>query len=370
MNTAIPVIAITGGPCAGKTTFLARARQFLEDHGYYVVTLPEVATLLIDGAGIKPSAPIWRNAMSFQELVLTMTLGNEDTILDVLSRQNFDRKVAVLADRGALDGMAYIGRPAFSELLELCGKSLGQIMERYVGVLYFVSAADGAESFYSTESNAARYEKTVAEALERERATRIVWNGHNHVTYIDNRTDFEGKMVRGLQALARLLGIPQPVEKERRFLVHSMPGIPEHAVSVQITQDYLFPLGAAVRRVRRRTLQGSSTYYYTEKVPGARRGENTEIERIISMREYSLLLRERAADAQTVQKVRHCFENGGHYMELDVIEAPDTVAGRVYLEIEVLDLEETVEIPNGFQVTEVTHQPGHGNYELARGMAA
>lgn len=369
MHSDIAMIAVTGGPCGGKTTFLARARQYLEDHGFYVATLPEIATHVMEGIGISPQDDDWKNPRHFQELVLRMTLSQEELVLQALSRLSTTRKKVILADRGALDGMAYIGRDAFGVLLKECELSVERLMQRYVGVLYLVSAADGAEEFYSSENNPSRYEATVKEALERELATRDVWYGHSHLKIIDNRTGFEEKMVRAIAALARILSIPEPVEREKRFWVHAYLGVPKEAVAVRIVQDYLELQGHGVRRVRRREVEGVSSYYYTEKRHGAYIGESIELERQITHREYELLVRERKEGTETIEKVRYCFAHGGHYLELDVIQKPEKYAGRVYLEAEVVELDEIVKVPDGWNVTEVTHLSGHGNYSMARGVA-
>ena len=39
-------IVLTGGPCAGKTTAMARLSGFLQERGFRVYTVPEMATLL------------------------------------------------------------------------------------------------------------------------------------------------------------------------------------------------------------------------------------------------------------------------------------------------------------------------------------
>ena len=39
-------IVLTGGPCAGKTTCLARVSAYLMERGFNVFTVPEAATLL------------------------------------------------------------------------------------------------------------------------------------------------------------------------------------------------------------------------------------------------------------------------------------------------------------------------------------
>ena len=40
------LIAITGGPCAGKTTALERLAGFLRERSFRVFTVPEAATML------------------------------------------------------------------------------------------------------------------------------------------------------------------------------------------------------------------------------------------------------------------------------------------------------------------------------------
>ena len=48
-------IVLTGGPAAGKTTLISRLlKEFKSDNGWRVITIPETATELISGFGIKP----------------------------------------------------------------------------------------------------------------------------------------------------------------------------------------------------------------------------------------------------------------------------------------------------------------------------
>ncbi|MCR4816974.1 MAG: ATP-binding protein, partial [Bacteroidales bacterium] len=45
MSCPITKIVLTGGPCAGKTTALARIVEHFSGMGYQVYTVPEAATL-------------------------------------------------------------------------------------------------------------------------------------------------------------------------------------------------------------------------------------------------------------------------------------------------------------------------------------
>ena len=59
-----------------------------------------------------------------------------------------------------------------------------------------MSAANGAEDFYSVEDHSARFEGL---ELARERDARAMdaWRMHPYVDIVDNRTDFESKVGRG-----------------------------------------------------------------------------------------------------------------------------------------------------------------------------
>ena len=55
MAKRITRIVLTGGPAAGKTTLISRIlKEFKQDDGWKVITIPETATDLISGFGIRP----------------------------------------------------------------------------------------------------------------------------------------------------------------------------------------------------------------------------------------------------------------------------------------------------------------------------
>ena len=56
-----------------------------------------------------------------------------------------------------------------------------------------VSAANGAEDFYSVEDHAARFEGLEL-ARDRDRKAMEAWSEHPYVDIVDNRVDFDGKV--------------------------------------------------------------------------------------------------------------------------------------------------------------------------------
>ena len=55
MEKNITRIVLTCGPAAGKTTLVSRIlHEFRQEDGWRVITIPETATELISGFGIRP----------------------------------------------------------------------------------------------------------------------------------------------------------------------------------------------------------------------------------------------------------------------------------------------------------------------------
>lgn len=74
-------------------------------------------------------------------------------------------------------------------------------------MFHLVTAAEGAERFYTLDNNDARTE-TPEEARRLDHLSRRAWLGHPKHFVIDNTTDFEGKMNKLVSIASRLVGLP------------------------------------------------------------------------------------------------------------------------------------------------------------------
>ncbi len=364
------LIAITGGPCGGKSTFLAQARQRLENYNMQVAVLPETATELIN-AGLSPEKG-WEDDLAFQEELLLYSLEREDHYWKMMQRLEGNERKVLLCDRGVLDAMAYVGRKHYLKALERYGLKLHDLRERYSAVVHMVTAADGALEHYTCENNPARTE-TPEEARELDQKTQAAWNGHRNLLVVDNRTNFEGKINRAFSSLARVLNMPEPREKERVFEIFNfnLDDLPDEAKEVKIRQIYLMSEEPGVeRRVRKWTVDGSSSYYYTEKKPTGNgpkdRFESPDPE--ISLREFERLIEEeRDPGLQEIRKTRYCFEYAGHLLEVDEFIQP--IDNLVVCEVEVGDLDERIALPEYWEYEELhgSRYEKHKNHKIAGG---
>jgi CYTH domain-containing protein/predicted ATPase len=358
----VPVICITGGPCSGKTTGIAAIVQWLITHGHTPVLVPEAATRIIL-AGIVPGQHKISTDL-FQQYIIADVLHTESLFAKALSASCAPKPILV-CDRGALDGMAYVTPQSFRGMLNRMGLVEGQLRsERYDAVIHLVTAANGAEQFYTTANNEARRE-TPAQARKLDRRTLAAWYGARHLVVVDNSTSFAEKLHRVTGALARILGIPEPIEDERKFLIHaeSVSAIPSTAVRIHITQHYLVTNDAAVERVRRWECAGHTMYFHTRKqrVDG---GVSIETERMIDAKMYITLLDRADRTRHPISKTRYCFADTSGSYECDVFGG--NLAGLCMLEIEGSTHAMPRTPPSFFGTTiDVTFDPRYRNENLA-----
>lgn len=355
-------IVITGGPCAGKSTAMSWVQNNFEQKGYRVLFVPETATELI-GGGVAP----WTCGTNgeFQKCLLRLQVEKEKIFERAAATMAVDR-VLMVCDRGALDNKAYMQPEEFEQALASMGANEVELRDSYDAVFHLVTAAKGAEEFYTTANNTARTE-TVQEAAAVDDKLISAWTGHPHLRVIDNATDFEGKMKRLLGEIASFLGEPEPYEIERKFLIE-YPDIAwleanPSCQRVEIIQTYLNSAVGEEVRVRQRGAGGHYIYFQTWKKRGSD-VKRVEIERRLSQAEYLELLMEADTTKRQIRKTRYCLTYGNQYFEIDVYPF---WTDQAIVEIELSDENARVDFPEQIRVIrEVTGDESYKNASLAQ----
>lgn len=169
--------------------------------------------------------------------------------------------------------------------------------------------------------------------------------------------------------------MPTKLEKERKFLIKfpsswsSLAELFEYLVEVRrITQTYLkAEKGEQSARVRK-TIEGpaddtKTVYHYNQKKP-VETGVHEETEREISDKEYEKYLKKSNPEKCAVEKTRFVFEYHDQVFELDLFKGH--LKGLAIMEIELDDMEDTVELPPFLKVIkEVTEDKKFTNFSLA-----
>lgn len=359
----IKKIVLTGGPCAGKTTAISIITQQLENAGWKVFICQETATHLLNAGTEISNKGI--SIKSFQERIILHQIYEEDMIYSI-AKQHKHQKVVIILDRAIMDGMAYLSRNEFTKMLKKHKHTIVSIRDkRYDGVFHLVSAASGAESFYTLENNVIRREN-VQEAQIIDDKTKNAWIGHPHMWIIDNSTPFKEKIDRLIKEVFTCLGLPVPQKIERKFKIQ-MPDMKDITIehqSIDIQQHYLKGHGPKKHeRIRRRGKQGSHTYYHTTK-RYIKKGTKIELEEKISKKRYYDLLNIADQKLFPIIKERICFLWENQYFEMDIFKK--NLKGLCILEIEVGSKKQKVKLPPWIKVIqEVTDNKNYNNYELA-----
>lgn len=182
-------IVITGGVCSGKTTSLSYIEKHLRDRKYGVVIVPETASVLINqGLDSRNSDSM----LAFQESVLSAQLKSEECA--VLQAENMPEKnVVMILDRGSADAFGYLTENEAEQLMKKYSLSQSALLARYDAVIHLVTAANGAEEFYTLKNNNARIESP-EEARRQDLCIQNAWAKHKNHFVIGNDGNFDLKM--------------------------------------------------------------------------------------------------------------------------------------------------------------------------------
>ena len=309
-------IVLTGGPCAGKTTALVKIMEHFSSIGYKVFIIPELPTLFLQ-AGMDYLTDNKDLFYEGEKATLEMQIALEDKFLQMA--KSVKQPVLIVCDRGAMDISAYMNPVLWNQIISDVKMNNEMLRSRYDAVLHLVSAADGAEQFYTTATNNKRTEGIeLARILDKK--VIQAWSEHPHLRVINNHEDFETKLERVLQEISDVLEIPRQAVEERKYIIRLKDNIPEAIVS-EITQTYLTSEPYSEVRLRRRILNGLTVNVHTTKKILSN-NEQVETERQIDNNLYESLLRQADPYRQPIHKMRETFIWKGQFFELDTFIDP------------------------------------------------
>ncbi len=359
MTEKITKIVLTGGPCAGKTTAMARIIEHFSGLGFQVFAIPEVPTMF-SSAGIDYLTGNKALFFEAEKSTLNIQLALEDHFTKMAGECT--KPVLIVCDRGTMDISAYVSPELWQALNDEIGSNTVKLRDaRYDAVLHMVTAAAGAEQFYTNENNKFRSED-VELARELDRKVLNAWTGHPHLRVIGNQMDFDDKLREVLGEIATVLGVPNPIEQERKYIVKVTGDIPDYTES-EITQTYLLSEPGTEMRVRKRGWQGSYVYFQTIKKTVSA-DKRIETERRITAQQYVDLLQIADPSRNAIRKMRKCFVWKNQYFELDTYIEPNL--GMQILELEGVKSNDEVEFPPFIKVIEdITGNNKYYNYQLS-----
>jgi predicted ATPase len=360
-KTPLYKFVMTGGPCGGKTTALARVFNFLRERGFEVITCPEAYTLLMSNGMSVDFFSTPGMGRIIQSTVLDVQLNLEDNVARVLKARG--KPGIILCDRGSMDGTVYVTKEEFQKVMQERDTDVVQLRDnRYDAIFHLVTAADGAEHAYTLDNNKVRTEN-VEEAIEVDRRTQKAWVGHPHLYVLDNATDFEGKMNRLIDVISNLVGLPSNLKRRSaKFLLKSMPDTYSFPPDIdhqtfEVEKVYVQQTGqkydyAFVRR-RSNVDADNNLLGSVYQLTTVQRFEEEVIEqkRIISQREYAAFYMTRCPERHVVRQKRISFIYKQQSFVIHIYEEP--VSDICILHAQVEASKEKVDLPPFIDVNRI-----------------
>ena len=192
---------ITGGPCGGKSTALNILKKVFTDYGFKVFIIPEIATEIVTlGLSFKEVS-----VNDFQNLLIERTLQTEAFTDKIVNSFDFNGKdIIIFYDRGLLDNKEYMPYDDFIKALTKHNITEQEATDKYDAVFHLVTAAKGAEKYYTLENNDVRHE-TPEEAKKLDDDTIAAWSTHKNLRIIDNSTSFDEKINRLIKEIMNFI---------------------------------------------------------------------------------------------------------------------------------------------------------------------
>ncbi len=166
-------IVITGGPCAGKSSLIAMLK---DEFGDEIITVPEAATLLLDGGYPLPGKHLdWSNEWqwAFQLSVLHLHKSLEKAFALMAERKGAK---LLLCDNGLPSGAAYMPG-GLKEFIELYGLDWEKELNDYDAIIHLETIALTKPEKYGRHNNASRY-TTLQEAIIVDGKIKEIWQSH------------------------------------------------------------------------------------------------------------------------------------------------------------------------------------------------
>ncbi|XP_072388371.1 TRPL translocation defect protein 14 isoform X1 [Diabrotica undecimpunctata] len=374
-NRILYKLVLTGGPCGGKTTGQARLCTFFENLGWKVFRVPETASVLL-GGGIKFADLNQHESVKFQENLLKSMLQIEDTFFQL--GKTCKRNCLIICDRGAMDASAFVAKETWENIMRHNAWNNVELRDnRYNQIIHMVTAAKGAEEFYSTEDHNCRSED-VELARELDTKAAAAWVGHPYFDVIDNSTDFEGKIRRMIVSVCHKIGLDTgdrllKNSRKHKFLVEGP--LPDDLLfppfqDFEVVHNYLQSNSPNQVRLRKRGQKGHYSYIHTVRRQNHPGGQVIEVKTQIAHRDYINLLTQKDKTHFTIYKRRRCFIENNQYFQLDIYQQPShpRCRGMILLETySALDDEQLLKtLPNFLNIKkEVTGNPDYSMFNLS-----
>jgi hypothetical protein len=206
-----------------------------------------------------------------------------------------EKDVIIITDRGVLDNFAFCSEKVKERVYKETGWNENfTCFDRYDQVIHLVTAAQGAEKFYTLENNVARSE-TPEMARQCDKRLHEEWMIHPKFVLIDNSENgFQKKLDRVINAVSALVNNKPVASKMIKMVINCLEEdlkLPKDIKTYSFfeTVDYLkSPFEDRLYSVKKRKIPDSElrSFFHTEKILNLGESVYMEMTRPIDVKNY------------------------------------------------------------------------------------
>lgn len=216
------LVALMGGPCAGKSSAIAFLRYHLSKAGFQALTLPETASLFwnnSEGFQLEWSRDETK-LLDMQHIFLRHQMAVEDAFCKFAKLHPRKRSILIL-DCCTLNSKLYLSDAQWDKLLKLSGNAFTeeQLLNRYDLVIHMNSCAFTDAYEWGPDSNNPGRHHSPEQANELDRRCSEVLQAHPQLREVPRFEDFDAKLRKVLNFVTDALQVEGLAGKRRRTVV-------------------------------------------------------------------------------------------------------------------------------------------------------
>lgn len=321
-QTQVTIVCLTGGPCGGKTSVIAKMVAQAQQHNIRVYYHPDTESLIRSGGFLTELKSMSKSQQfHYVQTLLRMQMNTENMFFSMA--KHGVKKSLILVERGLLDYKLMLEPEMWEGLLNENGLKESDLSDsRYHLVIHLETAACGVEEIFNKWNGGSW---TLQSAIELDNKLKDVWLKHHSFRTLRNMHGLQGFEHKMEEAVKDIIAYTNPASirtYKRKFLV--LCDDPKTWTEASYAQDniettYLNPASFDQEREKveaRVATNGDSIYIRKVSYrPDDQSKEITKNRSVLTPREYLLLLT-RAISKEKVKKTRYSFHYKTHHYAL------------------------------------------------------
>lgn len=318
----VTIVCLTGGPCAGKSSVIAKLMAHAQVHNIRVYYHPDTQSLIKSGGFLSELRVMSKSQqLTYVQTILRLQIWNENMFFNLAKMSS--KKALIIVERGLLDYKLMLEPELWEGLLNENGWKEADLSDsRYHLVMHLETAATGAEEIFNKWNEGTW---TLASAREHDSKLKDVWIKHHSFRALRNMKGLQGFEHKMEEAVKDILIYTNPASVrscKRKFLVECDDPklwVKENYAQDKIETTYLQPSASdqEFEKVEARVGKDGDSIFMRKLSfkPDEQSKEITKNRSVLTPREYLFCLN-RAINKEKVVKTRYSFLYKNHHYAL------------------------------------------------------